>query len=68
MVSVCSARNLDSYLARAKLHLLEILTGSFKCKSKPSQVCNNMETDSFTCWKNQTDLRLIIGLIALKSV
>ena len=54
MASFCRARKLNSYLVRAKLYPLERTIGSYKCKGKRCQVCNNItETDSFTCINDQ---------------
>ena len=59
MVSFCSACKLNSYLVRAKLYPLQRTIGSHKCKSKQSQVCNNiMEVDSFTCSNDQTNFKI----------
>ena len=58
MASFCSACKLNSYLGSAKLYPLERLVGSYKCKSKQFQVCNNItEADSFTCSKDQTNFK-----------
>ena len=49
MVSFKSARNLSSYLVRAKLYPLNRSVGSFKCKKPRCEVCINViETDTFT--------------------
>ena len=49
MVSFRTARKLNSYLVRTKLYPLERTVGSYKCKSKRCQVCDNItEADSFT--------------------
>ena len=49
MISFRSARNLRSYLVRAKLHPIERTVGSFKCSGKRCQTCLNVnETDTFT--------------------
>ena len=59
MVLFCSARKLNSYLVRAKLYPLERTVGSYKCKSKQCQVCNNItEADSFTCSNDQTNVKI----------
>ena len=59
MVSFCSAQKLNSYLVGAKLYLLERMVGSYKCKCKRCQVCNNiMEADSFTQSNDQTNLKI----------
>ena len=50
---------LNSYLVRAKLYPLERTVGSYKCKSKRCQVCNNItEADSFTCSNDQTSFKI----------
>ena len=59
MDSLCSARKLNSYLISAKLYPLEITVGSFKCKGKRRQVCNNItEADSFTCSNDQLNFKI----------
>ena len=59
MVSFHGARKLNSYLVRAKLCPLERMVGSYKCKSKRCQVCNNFtEEDSFTCSNDQTNFKI----------
>ena len=59
MVSSCSARKLSSYLVRAKLYPLERTVGSYKCKGKRCQLCNNItETDSFTCSNDHLNYKI----------
>ena len=59
LVSFRSTRKLNSYLVRAKLCPLERTVGSYKCKSKRCQVCNNItEADSFTCSNDQTSFKI----------
>ena len=66
MISFLSAHKSNSYLVRAKLYPLERTIGTYKCKSKRCQVCDNItEADSITCSNDQT-LRQIIGLTAVK--
>ena len=49
MISFRSARNLRSYLVRAKLHPIERTVESFKSSGKRCQTCLNVdETDTFT--------------------
>ena len=67
MVSFRSARKLNSYLVRAKLYPLERMVGSYKCKNKRCQVCNNItEADSFTCSNDQTNFKIIMVSTAMK--
>ena len=48
MISFRGARKLNSYLVRAKLYPLERSVGSFKCRNRRSQVCDNVtETTTF---------------------
>ena len=42
MVSLRSAHKLNRYLVRAKLYPSERMVGSYRCKSKRCQVCNNI--------------------------
>ena len=59
MVSFRSTRKLISYLVRAKLYPLERMVGSYKCKSKQYQVCNNItEADLFACSNDQTNFKI----------
>ena len=59
MVSFLSARELNRYLGRAKLYLLERTVGSYKCKTKRSQVCNIItEICSFTCRNDQPNFKI----------
>ena len=59
MISFCSARKLNSYLAGAKLYPLERMVDSYKCNSKRCQVCNNItEADSLTCSNDQTKFKI----------
>ena len=59
MVSFRISRKLNSYLFRAKLYHVERTVGSYKCKSKRCQVCNNItEADSFTCSNDQTSFKI----------
>ena len=59
MASFCSARKLNSYLVRAKLYPLERTVGSYKCKCKQCQVCNNItEGDSFTYINDQSNFKI----------
>ena len=49
MISFCSARNLSSYLVRAKLYPVERVKGSLKCSSSRCEVCLNVnEASTFT--------------------
>ena len=48
MISFRGARKLNSYLVRAKLYPLERSVGSFKCRNRRCQVCDNVtETTTF---------------------
>ena len=48
MISFRGARKLNSYLVRAKLYPLEGSVGSFKCRNRRCQVCDNVtETITF---------------------
>ena len=59
MVSFRSAHKLNSYLVRATLYPLERTVGSYKCKGKRCQVCNDItEMDSFTCSNNQWNFKI----------
>ena len=59
MVSFYSARKLNNYLDRAKLYPLKRTVGSYKCKSKRCQVCNNItEADSFICSNDRTNFEI----------
>ena len=58
-VSFQSARKLNSYLAKEKLHPLWRTVGSYKCNSKRYQVCNKItETNSFICSNGQTTFKI----------
>ena len=59
MVLFRSTRKLNSYLVRAKLYPSERTLGSYKCKSKPCQACNNItEVNSFTFSNDQTNFEI----------
>ena len=45
MVSFRSAREVSSYLVRAKMYPLKRTVGSFKCKKSRCQVCLNVNED-----------------------
>ena len=49
LIFFCSARELSSYLVRAKLYPIESTAGSFKCNGKRCQTCLNVnKMDTFT--------------------
>ena len=59
IVSFCSACKLTSYLVRAKVYALERTVGSYKCKAKRCQVCNNItEANSLTGSSDQTNFMI----------
>ena len=59
MVSSCSARKLNRNLVRAKLIPLKSTVGSYKCKGKRCQVCNNItEADSFTSSNDHINFKI----------
>ena len=67
MVSFRGARNLSSYLVRAKLYPLERSAGSFKCNGKRCQVCMNVTERVIPSLAQLTreSMLLIIILIAM---
>ena len=48
MISFRGARKLNSYLVRAKLYPLERSVGSFKCRNRRCQVCDNVTAETTT--------------------
>ena len=59
MVSFSGSSKLNCNLIKAKLYPLEIMVGSYKCKIKQCQVCNNItEADSFSCGNDQTNFKI----------
>ena len=57
MISFISARNLSSYLVKAKLYLIDRTFESFKCTKKRREVCKNV---------NITDDKCLIYLLTCK--
>ena len=59
MISFISARNLSSYLVKAKLYLIDRTFESFKCTKKRREVCKNVNiTDSFTSSVTQNTYKI----------
>ena len=69
MISFRGARKLSSYLVRAKLYPFERSVGSFKCRNRRCQVCDNVtETTTLKVPSPVTNIKSTIRLIAMKNV
>ena len=69
MISFRSSRKISSYIVRAKLHLLEMIVGSYKCGKKRCEVCDVfLRLTHFLAQLPVRGLKLIINLIVMVNV